>query len=80
MTTDNHNPSHPSDVLRQRTASPTVLRRVVAASFIGNFVEWFDYAVYGYLLTRHRPAGHVRGLRDLVHHSARGRPGLGPLR
>ncbi|GAA3704170.1 MFS transporter [Arthrobacter ginkgonis] len=23
--------------------------RVVAASFIGNFVEWFDYAVYGYL-------------------------------
>jgi MHS family proline/betaine transporter-like MFS transporter len=22
---------------------------VVAASFIGNFVEWFDYAVYGYL-------------------------------
>ena len=33
------------------TASPTVLRRVVAASFIGNFVEWFDYAVYGYLAT-----------------------------
>ncbi|WP_179429843.1 MFS transporter [Spelaeicoccus albus] len=26
-----------------------ILRRVVAASFIGNFVEWFDYAVYGYL-------------------------------
>ncbi|NKX56891.1 MFS transporter [Arthrobacter mobilis] len=24
-------------------------QRVVAASFIGNFVEWFDYAVYGYL-------------------------------
>ncbi len=24
-------------------------RRVVGASFIGNFVEWFDYAVYGYL-------------------------------
>ncbi|MBE4718081.1 MFS transporter, partial [Pseudarthrobacter sp. AB1] len=22
---------------------------MVAASFIGNFVEWFDYAVYGYL-------------------------------
>ncbi|GAA3743413.1 MHS family proline/betaine transporter-like MFS transporter [Spinactinospora alkalitolerans] len=30
----------------QRSAT---LRRVVAASFIGNFVEWFDYAVYGYL-------------------------------
>lgn len=29
--------------------SPAVRRRVVAASFIGNFVEWFDYAAYGYL-------------------------------
>lgn len=27
------------------------MRRVVAASFIGNLVEWFDYAVYGYLAT-----------------------------
>lgn len=26
-------------------------RRVIVASFIGNFVEWFDYAVYGYLAT-----------------------------
>ncbi|GAA2564240.1 MULTISPECIES: MFS transporter [Neomicrococcus] len=26
-------------------------RRVVTASFIGNFVEWFDYAAYGYLAT-----------------------------
>lgn len=25
-----------------------VLRRVISASFIGNFVEWFDYGVYGY--------------------------------
>ena len=24
-------------------------RRVITASVIGNFVEWFDYAVYGYL-------------------------------
>lgn len=31
------------------TASPEVLTKVVRASFIGNFVEWFDYAVYGYL-------------------------------
>ena len=29
--------------------SKSTLRRVVGASFIGNFVEWFDYAVYGYL-------------------------------
>lgn len=25
------------------------LRRAAVASFIGNFVEWFDYAAYGYL-------------------------------
>ena len=25
------------------------LRRATVASFIGNFVEWFDYAAYGYL-------------------------------
>jgi MHS family proline/betaine transporter-like MFS transporter len=28
---------------------PATRRRVIAASFVGNFVEWFDYAVYGYL-------------------------------
>lgn len=27
------------------------MRRVVVASFVGNLVEWFDYAVYGYLAT-----------------------------
>lgn len=27
------------------------LKRVAAASFIGNFVEWFDYATYGFLAT-----------------------------
>ncbi|TYD00134.1 MHS family MFS transporter [Arthrobacter echini] len=31
------------------TVDRSTRRRVVAASFIGNFVEWFDYAVYGYL-------------------------------
>ncbi|WP_298254171.1 MFS transporter [uncultured Arthrobacter sp.] len=31
------------------TVDASTRRRVVAASFIGNFVEWFDYAVYGYL-------------------------------
>lgn len=29
----------------------SVIRRVAAASFIGNFVEWYDYASYGYLAT-----------------------------
>ncbi|WP_442866942.1 MFS transporter [Actinomyces sp. B33] len=27
------------------------LRRAASASFIGNFIEWFDYASYGYLAT-----------------------------
>ncbi|MFO1139274.1 MAG: MFS transporter [Paracoccus sp. (in: a-proteobacteria)] len=31
--------------------SPAVLRKVLTASFIGNFVEWFDYASYGYFAT-----------------------------
>ncbi len=28
-----------------------LLRKAAAASFVGNFVEWFDYASYGYLAT-----------------------------
>ena len=31
--------------------SPAVLRKVLGASFIGNFVEWFDYASYGFFAT-----------------------------
>ena len=27
----------------------STLRRAATASFMGNFVEWFDYAAYGYL-------------------------------
>lgn len=30
---------------------PGTLRRVLIASFAGNFVEWFDYASYGYFAT-----------------------------
>lgn len=53
--------SHPSDAAAAAAQAvpasppapgapdPSVRRRVVAASFIGNFVEWFDYAIYGYL-------------------------------
>lgn len=36
---------------RNETQPARPLRRVVTASFIGNLVEWFDYAVYGYLAT-----------------------------
>ncbi|WP_345447888.1 MFS transporter [Arthrobacter gyeryongensis] len=38
--------SKPAD---NHTVSKDTRRRVITASFIGNFVEWFDYAVYGYL-------------------------------
>jgi len=39
--------------LATETGNPNsaTMRRVVTASFIGNLVEWFDYAVYGYLAT-----------------------------
>jgi len=32
-----------------KSIDPTTRRRVLSATFIGNFVEWFDYGVYGYL-------------------------------
>lgn len=33
------------------SVDPKLLKRAAFASFIGNFVEWFDYASYGYLAT-----------------------------
>jgi MHS family proline/betaine transporter-like MFS transporter len=36
---------------RQTQEAQSALRRAAAGSFIGNFVEWFDYAAYGYLAT-----------------------------
>lgn len=30
---------------------PATLRKVISAAAIGNFVEWFDFAVYGFLAT-----------------------------
>ncbi|GAB2540867.1 MFS transporter [Brachybacterium huguangmaarense] len=41
----------PSAVAPEPAIDPSTRRRVITASFIGNFVEWFDYAVYGYLAT-----------------------------
>ena len=60
-------------------ADPRLLKRAAMASFIGNFVEWFDYASYGYLATiiavvffpksdpRDGPSRRLRRVRDLVH-------------
>lgn len=36
-------------ITHTRQVSPATLRKVIAASAIGNFVEWFDFAVYGFL-------------------------------
>ena len=41
----------PADAGPVAKATPAVLRKVLTASFIGNFVEWFDYASYGYFAT-----------------------------
>ncbi len=30
---------------------PERLRKVISAAALGNFVEWFDFAVYGFLAT-----------------------------
>ncbi|MBT8769272.1 MFS transporter [Metapseudomonas boanensis] len=34
---------------RSTSTERSTLRRAATASFMGNFVEWFDYAAYGYL-------------------------------
>lgn len=34
---------------QQQAVDSAALRKVIAASAIGNFVEWFDFAVYGFL-------------------------------
>ncbi|MGO1885575.1 MAG: MFS transporter [Citricoccus sp.] len=51
-----HAPAPASPATRPTLSSQThtpvdarTRRRVIGASFIGNFVEWFDYAMYGYL-------------------------------
>ncbi|MBA1203970.1 MFS transporter [Pseudomonas capeferrum] len=36
---------------REQASERQALRRAASASFMGNFVEWFDYAAYGYLAT-----------------------------
>lgn len=38
--------SHPTPAV-----GPGVLRKVIVAAAIGNFVEWFDFAAYGFLAT-----------------------------
>ena len=40
---------HTSDSEGHSDEQRRVLRKAAGASFIGNFIEWFDYASYGYL-------------------------------
>ena len=41
----------PAGVTPDAHVPANVLHKVLGASFIGNFVEWFDYASYGYFAT-----------------------------
>ncbi|MDK8874900.1 MFS transporter [Paracoccus sp. SSJ] len=41
----------PQDAAKDAEVSPDVVKKVLGASFVGNFVEWFDYASYGYFAT-----------------------------
>lgn len=42
-------PSAPADPAATATTGTHPLRKAITSSFLGNFVEWFDYALYGYL-------------------------------
>ena len=47
----------PDSVTSHDPADPKMLRRAVTGAAIGNAVEWFDFAVYGFLATY--IAGHL---------------------
>ena len=34
-----------------RVVDPTVARHSIAGTAIGNFMEWYDFGVYGYIAT-----------------------------
>ena len=34
-----------------QTEEQAMVRKVAVSSFLGNFIEWFDYASYSYLAT-----------------------------
>jgi MHS family proline/betaine transporter-like MFS transporter len=40
-----------AQLAREQSAERQALGKAARASFMGNFVEWFDYAAYGYLAT-----------------------------
>lgn len=44
-------PGQPRETVVHEDPPPTVVRRAVAASAIGNATEWFDYGIYAYGVT-----------------------------
>src|SRR5437868_11689042 len=40
-----------AQLAREQSAERQALGKAARARFMGNFVEWFDYAAYGYLAT-----------------------------
>ena len=51
MSTQNASLTPILDQQLEQVSERKALRRAASASFMGNFVEWFDYAAYGYLAT-----------------------------
>lgn len=49
MSTLNDSLTYGAASSRATSSERSTLRRAATASFMGNFVEWFDYAAYGYL-------------------------------
>ena len=41
----------PDSVTSQSPTDPKMLRKAVTGAAVGNAVEWFDFAVYGFLAT-----------------------------
>ena len=64
----------------EQTSERKALRRAASASFMGNFVEWFDYAAYGYLATVIALTGNLRGVCPVIYRPSIGRASLGALR
>lgn len=50
MNADQPRPIHNEAELTEAEKHKT-LKKVVFSSFLGNFIEWFDYASYSYLAT-----------------------------
>lgn len=40
-----------TDMAVEQRVDPATLKKVICAAAVGNFVEWFDFAVYGFLAT-----------------------------